>query len=43
VHKLADDYLANPTDFSSPPAPYTPPGSPIGSGDDEGLHLQCGF
>ncbi len=43
VHKLADDYLANPAEFSSPPAPYTPPGSPIGSGYDNELHLQCGF
>jgi len=43
LHKLADDYLANPAEFSSPPAPYTPPGSPIGSGVDSELHLQCGF
>src|SRR6056297_1392663 len=43
LHKLADDYLANPAEFSSPPAPYTPPGSPIGSGIDSELHLQCGF
>jgi hypothetical protein len=32
LHKMADDYLANPANFTSPPAPYTPPGSPIGSG-----------
>src|SRR6056297_2586630 len=43
LHKLADDYLANPAEFSSPPAPYTPPGSPIGSGIDKELHLQCSF
>ena len=43
LHKLADDYLANPADFTSPPAPYTPPGSPIGSGYEKELHLQCSF
>jgi len=43
IHSLTEDYLVNPAEFSSPPAPYTPPGSPIGSGDHYGLHLMCGF
>ena len=43
LHALAEDYLEDPAEFSSPPAPYTPPGSPIGSGESDGLHLKCGF
>lgn len=31
---LIEQYREDPESFSIPPAPYTPPGSPIGSGDD---------
>lgn len=37
------EFLEEPSDFSVPPAPYTPPGSPIGSGDLPSLHLRCDF
>lgn len=37
-------FLDEPSSFSVPSAPYTPPGSPIGSGEDAGRFLlQCNF
>ncbi len=37
-------FLDDPASFSVPSAPYTPPGSPIGSGEDaDRLLLQCDF
>lgn len=32
-----DSFYANPSDFRAPPAPYTPPGAPIGSWDSGSL------
>ncbi|MFU8812983.1 MAG: zinc-dependent metalloprotease [Balneolaceae bacterium] len=40
------DHLFDPDSLQLPSAPYTPPGSPIGSGgfmDMENLHLHCSF
>jgi hypothetical protein len=39
---LIQQFSENPTDFEAPPAPYTPPGAPIGSGMDNHL-LMCDF
>lgn len=40
---MIDQFMADPKSFSSPPAPYTPPGSPIGSDSDFIIHnsLHC--
>lgn len=40
---LINQFLESPSDFSTPPSPYTPPGAPIGSGDMNSLHLLCEF
>ncbi len=40
-HYLADtiaEFKENPSSFEVPPAPYTPPGAPIGSGNNHPLH-----
>ena len=34
-------FLDEPDSFSTPPAPYTPPGAPIGSGGFHSLDLSC--
>jgi len=39
---MIDRYQKDSTDFEAPPAPYTPPGAPIGSGMDYHL-LMCDF
>ncbi|TVQ04801.1 MAG: DUF5117 domain-containing protein [Balneolaceae bacterium] len=36
-----EQFLDNPSEFSAPPAPYIPPGAPIGSGLIHNSHLQC--
>ncbi|TVR28470.1 MAG: DUF5117 domain-containing protein [Balneolaceae bacterium] len=41
--QLIGSYMAEPEKFSAPPAPYTPPGAPIGSGEVNSLHLLCEF
>jgi hypothetical protein len=38
-----DRYLDDPSGFTAPPAPYTPPGAPIGSGESGWLLLMCDF
>ncbi|MCC5915115.1 MAG: zinc-dependent metalloprotease [Balneolaceae bacterium] len=40
---MIEDFKEDPDSFTIPPAPYTPPGAPIGSGDSSGLHLLCEF
>jgi hypothetical protein len=40
---MIDRFLSNAESFSVPPAPYTPPGSPIGSGLMNGDLLMCEF
>tara|TARA_R100001143_G_scaffold63387_1_gene70134 strand:+ start:75260 stop:77719 length:2460 start_codon:yes stop_codon:yes gene_type:complete len=39
---MIDQFHEDPSGFEAPPAPYTPPGSPIGSGDEMHL-LMCDF
>jgi hypothetical protein len=39
--KMISDFLEQPGSFSAPPAPYIPPGAPIGSGYIHSLHLLC--
>ncbi len=38
-----DRYKKDPDQFILPPAPYTPPGAPIGSTVTNSLHLYCNF
>ncbi len=40
---LIEKFLANGSEFSTPPAPYTPPGAPIGSGMMNADLLMCEF
>ena len=40
---MIESFKDDPASFSAPPAPYTPPGAPIGSGTMDGLHLLCDF
>ena len=40
---MIDRFLSDAESFSVPPAPYTPPGSPIGSGVMNGDLLMCEF
>lgn len=42
---MIDRFMADPKSFSTQPAPYTPPGSPIGSDNDLMIHnsLHCSF
>ncbi len=39
--KMIGDFMEEPASFTAPPAPYMPPGAPIGSGDVRSLHLLC--
>jgi len=41
--KMIERFLSDAESFSVPPAPYTPPGSPIGSGVMNGDPLMCEF
>jgi hypothetical protein len=41
--EMIGDFMKEPAKFSLPPAPYTPPGAPIGSGEVNSLHLKCEF
>lgn len=41
--RMIEQFRNEPATFETPPAPYTPPGAPIGSGITKGLHLQCDF
>lgn len=43
--EMIDSFRENPESFSVPEAPYTPPGSPIGSGHSQTIHvpLSCSF
>ena len=43
ISNLIDQFIAEPSEFSAPSAPYSPPGAPIGSGDFNSLHLMCEF
>jgi hypothetical protein len=44
LDNMIQSYMENPSTFSAPDAPYTPPGSPIGSGLHELLPTQaCSF
>jgi hypothetical protein len=38
-----DRFLDDPSGFTTPPAPYMPPGAPIGSGDTGLLYFKCDF
>ncbi|PKD43107.1 zinc-dependent metalloprotease [Rhodohalobacter barkolensis] len=40
---MIENFLSGDDSYSIPPAPYTPPGSPIGSGETGNLHLRCDF
>lgn len=41
---MIESYKDDPASFSAPPAPYTPPGAPIGSGEAmHWHHLRCNF
>lgn len=41
--QMIERFQEDPGSVPIPPAPYTPPGSPIGSGQADNLHLQCSF
>jgi len=41
--KMIERFQEDPGSVSIPPSPYTPPGSPIGSGQAHNLHLKCTF
>lgn len=41
--KMIERFQEDPESVSIPASPYTPPGSPIGSGQADNLHLQCSF
>ncbi|MGF1671309.1 MAG: zinc-dependent metalloprotease [Balneolaceae bacterium] len=41
MHDMIKTYRTNPEKFELPETPYTPPGSPIGSGED--FTLKCNF
>lgn len=41
--RMIEKFRENPSNFDTPPVPYTPPGAPIGSGETDGLHLYCNF
>ena len=38
---MIDNFISDPSTFSAPPAPYVPPGAPIGSEGLNYLHLSC--
>lgn len=38
---MIEQFQKDPSGFDAPPAPYTPPGAPIGSGAE--MHLMCDF
>ncbi|PWN07691.1 zinc-dependent metalloprotease [Rhodohalobacter mucosus] len=41
--QMIERFQSDPGSISIPPAPYTPPGSPIGSVQPDNLHLHCSF
>lgn len=41
--RMIEEFLSRPGSYSVPPAPYTPPGAPIGSGETQSLYLRCDF
>lgn len=40
---IIEQFLSQPDSHTVPPAPYTPPGSPIGSGEFHSLQLKCKY